>query len=956
MNDAYLFGPFHLHPGKRILRKNGRVVSLGSRAFDMLVAMIERHGNVLSPVELMAIAWPGLTVEDSNVRVQIANLRRTLGRGSEGTPYIANVAGRGYCFVAPVSRIEPENTPSATAPEPQVTSRDPQADVIKPISRSHSSFPPPLDGAIGRESCVAELVQVVNERRLITVVGAAGAGKTTLAILAAHAIDSFAGSMVFADLSLVDRDEMVPEAVASAIGYTPPAGDLVQGLLDILSERRLLIVLDNCEHVIAAAAAFAQKIVQNSREVSFLSTSREALRVREEFVYLLRPLASPPDSTRLTTKQAMVWPAIQLFMERAKEGGSREALSDDDAATVAALCRRLDGNPHAIGLVASRVGTYGIQGVADLFATQVALQWQGRRDDNPRHQTVEALIDWSYNLLSERDRLVLQRLSVFSGDFAVGAAIAVTSDDSVDAFQVREAIGNLVDKSLVASSAESGEAHLRLLETTKAYAAARLSRLPDGHQFARRHAAYYAEQLRMISDNSAKSRPTSAPIRVLDVANVRAAIEWAFSAGDDATLATTMWCLAAPLFLEFGLVRECKRTCVRSLNELPDEFQSTRTELRLLESTAMTCFAGADYGSTMKRVLERGLVLARQLGDKAATFHFLTGLHLQTITNGEFQNSLLACEQYASLAATSGGSAQAVIAGWMTGSSLHYTGDLVGADAHFAASAQLVARHGMPAPHYFEVMEEIIAGINNARVKWALGLPSQALQLALNVIRAGHAMPGTLAMRVTLCFHILLSHGLYGQAEDLIEALENLSIDYNTAVRRQVINVNKGFLFSHLGQNEAAIDHLQQCLAMLPPPKMSVVRTDALQTLAEAQRLCGNAAAALQAIDEAIELSEETKGKFNFPDLLRTRAEVLMSLPDVEQREIEEALLAAENSARSQGGLIWELRVARTVARVQASQGRTNEAKETLERVYSRFTEGFNTNDLKAAADSIRSL
>jgi predicted ATPase/DNA-binding winged helix-turn-helix (wHTH) protein len=956
MKEAFSFGPFYLHPGTRTLQKDGKAVALGSRAFDMLVAMVERHGNVLAPEELMAIAWPGLKVEDSNVRVQIANLRRTLQRGPAGAQYIANVAGRGYCFVAPVTRIESVDPPSPTTSDSRLTSAGSHVDGENQTSGSIRSFPPPLDGAIGREGCVAELVQVVNERRLVTVVGAAGAGKTTLAILVAHAIDSFAGSMCFVDLSLVDRDEMVAEAVASAVGYIPPTGDLLSGLLDVLSTRRLLIVLDNCEHVIAAAASLSQQIVQSARSVSLLNTSREALRVREEFVYLLRPLASPPATTRLTTTQALAWPAIQLFMERAKVGGARGVLSDEEAGTVASLCRRLDGNPHAIGLVASRVGAYGIQGVADLFASQFALQWQGRRDDTPRHQTVEALIDWSYNLLPERDRMVLQRLSVFSGDFPLRAAIAVTSDDAVDAFQVREAVGNLVDKSLVAFSAESGEAHLRLLETTKAYAMARLARLPEGNQFARRHAMYYADQLRAIPDNRATAQTGGAPLRTLDVANVRAALEWAFSAGHDAKLAVEMWCLAAPLFLELGLVRECKRTCVRSLDELPDEFRSTPTELLLMKSTAMTCFAGADYGAVMKRVLEHGLALSRQLGDNESTFHFLTGLHLQTITNGEFQNSVLACEQYSALAKESGGAPEAVIAGWMTGSSLHYTGDLVGADARFAESTQLLAQQGMRPLHYFELMEEIIAGINTARVKWALGMQAQALQLALNVIRAGHSMPGTLAMRVTLCFHILLSHGLYEQAQDLIEDLENLSIDYNTSVRRQVINVNKGFLLHQQGQHEAAIDHLQQCLAGLPPPKMSVVRTDALQTLAEAQRLSGNAAGALKAIDEAIELSEETKGKFNFPDLLRTRAEVLMSLPGVEQGEIEASLLLAESSARKQGALIWQLRVARTVANVQASEGKEKEAKDTLERIYSRFTEGFDTNDLKAVAQAIRYL
>jgi predicted ATPase len=313
--------------------------------------------------------------------------------------------------------------------------------------------------------------------------------------------------------------------------------------------------------------------------------------VKEEFVYLLRPLAFPPEvGGRLTKSQAMAWPAIELFMERAWEGGARGAMRDDEAETVADLCRRLDGNPHAIGLVASRVGHYGIQGVADLFEGQLALQWQGRRHDSPRHQTVEALIEWSYNLLSERDRQVLQRLSVFSGSFSVEAAVAVTSDETIDAFQVREAVGNLVDKSLVAVGGDSDETHLRLLETTKAYAAARLARLPGGERFARRHALHYAGQLRKLSDGQltrAGERP-----RLLEIGNVRAAIAWAFSRGNDPTLATTMWCMAAPFFIEAGTdPRMQAHLPSEPSDELPDQFRSTATELRLMELTAITYFA-----------------------------------------------------------------------------------------------------------------------------------------------------------------------------------------------------------------------------------------------------------------------------------------------------------------------------------------------------------------------------
>jgi predicted ATPase/DNA-binding winged helix-turn-helix (wHTH) protein len=956
MKDAFSFGPFRLHPGKRILRKDGAVVSLGSRAFDILVAMVEHNGRVLAPGELMAIAWPGLIVEDSNVRVQVANLRRTLGCGRDGARYIANVAGRGYCFVEPVRRIDSVDPPSPTTSEPGVGPGAPHVDSLTQTSGTLSSFPPPLEGAVGRDACVAELAQVVRERRVVTVVGAAGAGKTTLAILVAHALDAFDDSVCFVDLSIVDGEDMVAEALAAAVGYVPSGGDFIPGLLEVLSTGTTLIVLDNCEHVIAAVATLCLQIVEGTSSVSFLNTSREALRIKEEFVYLLRPLESPPDTGRLPAKEAMAWPAIQLFMERAREAGARGALSDDEARTVAGLCRRLDGNPHAIGLVASRVGTYGIQGVADLFENQLALHWQGRRDAIPRHQTVEALIGWSHKLLPERDRQVLHRLSVFSGWFPLAAAVAVTSDDAIDAFQVREAIGGLVDKSLVAVSPQSQGTHIRLLETTRAYAASRLARLRATDEFARRHALYYAEQLREHVDGRLLPQTESAPLHLLELGNVRAALEWASSEGHDPALAAELSCIAAPLFLERGLIRECKRTCERALKELPDQFRSTRIELGLLDSAAITYYSGGDYDGAMKHVVERGLEISGQLGDNRSMFHFLAGLHLAMMANGEFRNSLSVCEQYASTAETRGGPTEAIIAGWMEGSSKHYSGDQVAADASYSASAQRVAQYDMRPLHYFEMKERIIARIGSARVKWAMGMPKQALRMAIRAIDDGRTHPDSFYMCVTLCFSILLGNESYEQAEALIEELENVAIDYKVAVRRQVIDVLKGQLLLQKGHWQAAIGHLQQCLAMLPPPKMSVVRTDALQSLAEAQRRNGDLANALVAIDEAIDLARKTLGVFNLADLLRTKAEVMMSLPHVEKEEVESVLSQAVDLARKQRALGWELRAALAVAHARASQGKKREAREMLQLVYSRFTEGFDTNDLKAAAQALRSM
>lgn len=862
MDAGFSFGPFRLFPGQRALRKDSAVVALGSRAFDMLVAMVDRSGQVLTPAELMAIAWPGLVVDESNVRVQVANLRRALGCGRDGARYIGNVAGRGYCFVAPVDLIEP------TVPAAAVT----QAAGVQ------SRVPPPLDGAIGRDACVSELAQIVDERRLVTVVGAAGAGKTTLAVLVAHARGANEGAIAFVDLSAVDGEDMVAEALATAVGHMPAGGDVLPALLEVLARSKTLIVLDNCEHVIAAVADICLRILDATSHVSFLNTSREALRVQEEFVYLLRPLAFPPDTARLTAAQAMTWPAVQLFVERAREGGARSMLSDEEATIVASLCRRLDGNPHAIGLVASRVGAYGVQGVVDLFDNHVALHWQGRRDAIPRHQTVEALIDWSHKLLPERDRLVLQRLSVFSGSFPLDAAVAVASDTAIDAFQVGEAIGDLVDKSLVVVGQRDAGTHIRLLETTRAYAASRLARGQAAPQFARRHAQYYAQQLRAHVERLHVPRAQRQSLPALELGNVRAALAWAASQGNDPALAAEISCMAAPLMLEQGLIQESRRTCERALELLPEWYRSTRLELDLLDSAAITYYTAGDYDGPLKQAVNRGFEVARQLGDTRSMFHFLAGLHLATMANGEFKHSLSVCEQYASTAATLGGPTEAIIAGWMAGSSRHYSGDQVAADASFSASAQKAAEAELRPLHYFELKEQIIASIGMARVKWALGLPAQALGLAVAAIDDGRSHPDSLYMCVTLCFHVLLGNGLHDRAEALIDELERVAIDYKVAVRRQVIDVLRGQLLLRQGQWKEAIGHLEQCLAMLPPPKMSVVRTDALQALAEARRRSGDAGLALVAIDEAIDLAQRTLGIFNLADLLKTKAEVMAAL------------------------------------------------------------------------------
>ncbi|MET3930173.1 putative ATPase/DNA-binding winged helix-turn-helix (wHTH) protein [Lysobacter sp. OAE881] len=940
MNDVFRFGRFRLTPATRSLRKDDIDVALGSRAFDILVALVEGGGKVLTRRELMACAWSGLVVEESNVRVQVAHLRKTLGCGEQGVRFIASVAGRGYCFVADVLR-EPELQPAGSnAP----AHSSPGAGLRE--SRSLANAPVSQDRIVGSEEGVAELAAQIRTSRLVTVVGAAGMGKTTVAVLAARALDSFGDAIHFVDLSVITSDAQVLEALSSDADYRPSGAVSVAGLAEFLDRRPTLVVLDNCEHVIGGIASLIRQILDRTHRVSILCTSREALRLSDEHVYVVRSLASPPNTGRLTVEQAMAWPAVQLFVARAEEGGAHEVLSDESASLVAAICRRLDGNPLAIELAASRVSTYGVQGVSELLCGRSTLHWQGRRDAAPRHQTVEALLDWTYELLSPRDRLALGRLSVFSGAFPLDAAIGVISDDRLDAVQAATAIADLADKSLVAVRSRDGRTRLRLLETTRMYAAAKLAD-EGGHAVLRRHALHYALHLRGCRTAAILDPGVTPELGEDELGNIRAAMEWCFSTGGDATLGVELSALAVPSLLQHRSFDECARCCRQALDRMPPELGSTAIELVLWEVLSIANASMGLYGDDMLLAIQRGLVISRSLEAHRATFHLLAGMHLAMLGTNRYAESLDIAEQYAALAKDVGSASEEVIARWMIGASHHYMGSHALAEEQFTAARRKLALAGMRKLEYFDGKAMLNANLGVARTKLALGLPVQALQLAIKAIDEAREYPDSLFPCVTLFFPIFLLNNLDTAAETLLQTLNGISPEYRVGFRSRLIGMLEGVLLHHRGSPAEAEVRLRQSL---PGMRMATARCIGLQAMADVLREVGKTEEAFTVIEEAIALSDSNGGFFSRPDLLRTKGEIMMALPQFGQSQAREVLMEAMRDAHRAGALGWEIAAALALARLEISQDRTDEAKAVLHPVYMRLAEGHETPLVREAA------
>jgi predicted ATPase len=692
--------------------------------------------------------------------------------------------------------------------------------------------------------------------------------------------------------------------------------------------------------------------------VHILATSREALRVEGEHVHRLPPLAYPPEDLEITAAAALTYPAVQLFVERVEATGIHLTLSDRDAAIVARICRKLDGMALAIGLVAGRVEALGLSQTADLLDERLPWQWRGQRTAPPRQQTLQAMLDWSYELLTDLDRLVLRRLGIFAGDFTLGAALAVVTSASVDQILVLGAIASLVAKSLLSTNRDGLMMRYRLLDTTRAYVLAIRTEQAEFTKLAIRHATHYRQWLEkprldpQTLPNGAEGLPGLA-----DVSNVRSALEWCFRPGGDANCGIGLAAVAAPFFLAMSLLTECYRWSERAILALGDAGGGEEQEMRLQSTLGLSEMFTRGSTEQARVAFNRSLTIAERRSDAHAQLQVLSMLHM---FYGRVGDSLAALHQAKRCLVVSkfiADAAALTLGHSLLGMSLHFAGDLNGARAELEAALLHGPGSHLTSTTYLGFNGHILVGGALARTLWLQGHPAQAVERARRTVKDAAATnhPVTLSIALIWAISVFFWTGDLDSADEHIDWFMSRAESYSLGPYRAVGQGFKGQLAIRRGDAKAGIERLSTCLEDLHAARYELLTTPFNMALAQGLAADDRFAEAISLIGETIRLVEANGDLCYMAELLRIKGVIVATQPSA-IREAEWCFRESLRWSRGQAALAWELRTTIDLAALLASEGQVDIALALLRQAFERFTEGHDTADLKIARNLMARL
>ena len=769
-------------------------------------------------------------------------------------------------------------------------------------------------------------------------------------------ISSFEDGVWFIDLVPLVDPSLVATSVASVLGLVVQSDEPVPALLAFLKEKRMLLVLDNCEHVIGSVAILATQILAIAPYVHIFATSREPLLVEGERVRRLLPLATPPSSTEVTVTEVLAAPAVQLFVERATASVDGFELTPKNAAIAAGICRRLDGIPLAIELAAGCIDVLGMHAIAESLDNLFRLLTLGRRTALPRHRSLAAVLDWSYGLLPESERVILCRVAVFAGEFTMEAASAIATDSNLTEVQVVDGIVHLVMKSLVSANIEDNVPRYRLLDTTRVYAREKLAASGERDAISRRHAEYFKTVFER-AETEWNTLLTKDWLAVYSgyIDDLRMALDWAFSPDGDVPVGVALVVASIPLWLQLSLINECRLKVERALAALNSVGKRSDTQTMKLQtalgwSLMYTSGPQRETGAAWTAALE----LAEQNRNTDYRLRALWGLWAGTINNGKFSAALVLGQRFNEAAATAIDDADRAVGDRMMGVCFHFLGQQLEARRHIE---RMLSRYSPPPSRShvvrFQFDQQVTARITLARVLWLQGFADQALRVSESNIEHALSIDHILSLCNALvqgACPVALLAGALPLAEHFTAMLLQETERRSFQIWHSYGQCFRGELLLKAGDIDAGLPLLQAGTRELRQANFVQYYTVFLLVLAESLAASSRVEEGIETINEALARSESNEERWCVPELLRVKGELILQTGHSDAVDQAEKLFAQSlRLAHKQEALSWELRAAASNARLQRRQGRARDGSKVLADVYSRFTEGFATRDLVEA-------